>query len=215
MTTISQLVWSIISKDAQALDYLCKGLLNTSAYAANILPKIQASTLSKVSQGSIITALARIKKNSQIKTNSIPKMKIDDISLRLPIFELVYRKNRDPNPDLSQIYQKLEGLESVHFNVINVENELDIFVSYSRLELVKKQMRSFDLLLEEKNLTAIILEYDAKFRNFPGMGSQILSCLAQNSINMIECITTYSKFIIYIKQDLANLAIEALKSEFM
>jgi len=215
MFTISQQVWSIISSDITAMQFLKLGLLNTSGYAKTILPKIQAKSLAKVSLGSIVTALARLKKDVILDEQKIPKFEIEDLSLKLPICELVYAKNKNPNPDLSEIYKSLEKNDSTHFNLVNIEDELDIFVSSQKVDLVKRQMKDFTILLEEVNLSALILKYDYKYRNFPGMGSQILNCLALRSISFVECLTTYSEFIIYIKQDLANQAIEVLKEEFM
>ena len=128
---------------------------------------------------------------------------------------MVYQKTHNPNPDLSQIYKALQDTESIHFNVVNVEGELDIFVSTSQLELVQKHMNFFKLILKENDLSALTLKYDPDFRNYPGMGSQVLNLLAINSISFVECLTTYSEFTIYIKQDLVNRAMEVLKEGFM
>ena len=215
MYTISQQVWKIISKDVTAMQFLKKGLLNTSGYAKSILPQIQAVSLARVTLGSLTTALARVKKDLILNQEQIPKFRIEDLSLKLPILELVYSKTKNPNPDLSLIYQSLEKNDSIHFNLVNVEDELDIFVSSQKADLVKKQMKDFELILEEPNLSALILKYDYRYRNYPGMGSQVLNCLALKSISFVECLTTYYEFIIYIKQDLANQAIEVLKTEFM
>ena len=215
MFTVSQQVWNILSKDITAMQFLKQGLLNTSGYAKTILPKLQTKSLAKISLGSIITALARVKKDLILNEQNIPKFKIEDLSLKLPICELVYAKTKNPNPDLSEIYKNLEKNDSIHFNLINIQDELDIFVSNQKVDSVKKQMKDFSLILEEVNLSALILKYDYRYRNFPGMGSQILNCLAVRSISFVECLTTYSEFIIYIKQDLANQAIEVLKEEFM
>jgi hypothetical protein len=60
-----------------------------------------------------------------------------------------------------------------------------------------------------------VLKYDPKFRDYPGMASQVLNALSINSITMIECLTTYSEFIIYINQQEANKAIEIFTKDFM
>jgi|688.fasta_scaffold148353_3 hypothetical protein len=215
MLTVSQYVWSILSKDNIATEYLKKDLLNLTAYAKTIQTEIETQTLSKVSIGSIVTSLTRIKTklSSNIATN--PKFKIDDISLKLPISELVYQKSRNPNPELGKIYLELKNTGSVHFNIVNVEDELDIFVSSNQLDLVKNQMQNFGLILQENDLSALVLKYDPEYRNYPGMASQILNLLAINSIILVESLTTYSEFIIYIKQDFANRAVEVLKKAFM
>lgn len=215
MLTISQYVWNILTKDNIAVEYLKSDLLNTSSYAKLILPKIEAQTFTKVSLGSIVTSLARIKQKLNQNIVTKPKFVIQDISLKLPITELVYQKTHNPNPDLSQIYKALKDSDSSHFNVVNVEEELDIFVSTSQLELVQKHMNFFKLILKENDLSVLTLKYDPDFRNYPGMGAQVLNLLSINSISFVECLTTYSEFIIYIKQDLANKAMEVLKEGFM
>jgi hypothetical protein len=162
-----------------------------------------------------VTSLTRIKGKLSTNIATNPKFKIDDISLKLPISELVYQKTRNPNPELGKIYLDLKNAGSVHFNVVNVEDELDIFVSSNQLDLVKNQMQNFDLILQENDLSALVLKYNPEFRNYTGMGSQVLNVLAINSIVFVECLTTYSEFIIYIKQDFANRAVEVLKKAFM
>ena len=215
MLTVSQQVWSIISKDNVALEYLKNDLLNTTGYAKLIIPRIEKQTLTKISIGSVVTSLARIKQKLNIAAIDKPKFKIEDISLKLPITELVYKKNQNPNPDLSLIYAGLDGNESVHFNIVNVADELDLFISSSRVNLVEKHLKDSTLIIKEANLSALILKYDPDFRNYPGMGVQVLNLLAVNSITFVECLTTYSEFIIYIQQDLANRAMEVLKEGFM
>lgn len=215
MYTVSQHVWNIISKDNVAIEYLKADLLNTTSYAKLIQTKIEAQTLTKTTLGSIVTSLARIKKQLNQTIITRPRFKIDDISLKLPISELVYSKTHNPNPDLSTIYKLLESKDSIHFNVVNVEDELDIFVSSSQLNLVEKHMNFFKLILKETDLSALTIKYNPNFRNYPGMGVQVLNLLAVNSITFVECLTTYSEFIIYIKQDLANRALEVLKDGFM
>ena len=126
MLTISQQVWSILTKDNVATEYLKNDLLNTSSYAKLIQPKIEALTLTTVSLGSIITSLARIKQKLNTVVVTKPRFRINDIALKLPISEIVYKKTHNPNPDLSEIYKALEDKESIHFNVVNVEDELDI-----------------------------------------------------------------------------------------
>jgi hypothetical protein len=215
MLTISQYVWLIVSKDSIVLEFLKKDLLNLTSYAKAILPQIEQQTLTKISLGSIVASLSRIKNKIELQENTKPKFIINDISLKLPISELVLQKNHNPNPDLSKIYKELQNLDSIHFNVVNVDDELDIFVSTSQIDLVKKHMNFFKIILQENNLSALTIKYNPEFRNYPGMGSQILNALALNSITFVECLTTYSEFIIYIKQDLASKAMEVLKEGFM
>jgi hypothetical protein len=76
-------------------------------------------------------------------------------------------------------------------------------------------MNFFKSTLQENNLSALTIKYNPEFRNYPGMGSQILNALGLNSITFVECLTTYSEFVIYIKQDLASKAMEVLKEGFM
>ena len=215
MHSISQVVWSQISKEPVILDLLQTGILNCSAYAAKLQPDVEKITLTKVNINSIVTALVRIREKQNLKTLQIPKFKIDDLSLKLPITELVYRKNINPNPALGNVYQNLENSESTHFNVISVQDEIDIFVSSNQTDIVKAGMNGFDLILQENQLAAINIKYDPNFRNYPGMANQILSCLAVNSINMIECFTTHCELIIYINQRLANQVLEILNQNFM
>ena len=92
---------------------------------------------------------------------------------------------------------------------------LDIFISDNFKDIVKKQMCNFELVLEETGLSAITLKYDYKFRNYPGMASQVLNLLAINSIIFVECLTTYSEFIIYIKQEYTDKTINLLRKTFM
>ena len=125
------------------MDYLKADLLNTTSYAKILQPKIQAQTLTQVSIGSIVTSLVRIKQKLTKIINAGPQFVIKDLSLKLPISELVYKKTHNPNPDLSSIYKDLETTDSVHFNVVNVEAELDIFISSNQTHLVQKHMNFF------------------------------------------------------------------------
>lgn len=215
MQTISQAVWSVISSDQVALEYLTKGLLNSSAYAEQIRPQIEHRLTLKVTTNSIVTALSRLRQTRVKVAQTIPKFKIDDLSFKLPITELVFKKDHDPNPMLAKIYEKLEKINNLHLNIVNVTNELNIFVSSSAAGIIKNCLKDFELILQEERLSALVLKYDSKFRNYPGMGSQILHALAVNSIIMVECLTTYSEFIIYIKQAEANKAVELLSRNFM
>lgn len=215
MQLISQLVYEHIVEDITALNYLKNGLLNTAQYAELIKPEIEYKLYTTVSKSSIVTALSRIKKNLNQQPSKIPKFEIEDIKLNLPISELVYKKDKNPSLDLIRVYQEIGSNNQTFLNINNATNEIDIFVSSSKKEAVKKLLKEQSLAHEVENLAVITLKYDPRFRDYPGIAAQVLNLLSIKNINMVEALTTYSEFTIYIQQDNAQKAIQTLQESFM
>lgn len=214
MQTISQIVSAIIQEDVVALTYLQEGLLNTSAYAEKILPIVEEKVFKDVGKNSIITALSRIKAKAS-DTHSKLDFKINDIRLILPIAELVYKKNKSLNAEISKVYRSFQNDHKIYLNINNVDHEIDIFASSPAVQKIKEVCGELELVTQENDLAAITLEYSSQYRNYSGMAAQILNALAVANINMVECLTTYSEFTIYIDQQEAQKTIGLLHDKFM
>jgi aspartokinase len=215
MKQIADHVRDIIFSDVITLEYLHKGLLNTSAYAQSIIPEIESRSLLKPTLGSVVTALSRIKHDDIIEESLLQQFVIDNIEMKMPITELVFKKTGNTIQLLSNLYSKLSKKERATINIVNVEHELDIFAQSDLSDIILQHFGKKNCLEIQPNLAAIILEYDPHFRNYYGMAAQVLMTIANNRVNMLECATTYSEFIIYIDQSQANDCLEVIKNNYL
>ena len=78
-------------------------------------------------------------------------------------------------------------------------------------QILKMLKKDYKLLEKVDNLVAITLTYNPKFRNYAGMAAQVLNLLAVKNINMLECLTTYSEFVLYISKTESERAIQTLQ----
>ena len=109
MIKIQDVVREIVFSDEDFLSAIANGYANLSAYAKKIQKTVERKSKKEVKTSGIVVALSRI--STQIKSRHplIEDVKIDNITTKSPLTEIVYEKNSNSISKLTSIYNKVRN----------------------------------------------------------------------------------------------------------
>jgi hypothetical protein len=185
--------------------------LNLSQYAKSIQPEVSEKTWKEVQLGSIITALTRIR--SEIVEKFEIKLKINDISLKIPITEINFGKNADHSQKISQLYKELSGIDSSFLNIISGNTETGIFINSNYENRVLEVFNNQKPNLFLTGLGAVSIKFDSECLQNMGTVYQILKYLVWESINLMEVVSTYTELTLIVDKINAKRVFEILSEK--
>ncbi len=207
MISIQSAVEKIIKEDAEAYIALKRGIINFSQYAYDIHGKIEKICKKEVKHGSIVIALTRIessKKHGLMKTYA-PIIKIDNITTKLPVVEIVYDKTPKTLAKLSQILDLKETKLDDFFVMTLGTKEITIICSQNIISSVKKVFNE-QSKIEQNNLVAIGLSFSEEYYKLPNITFSLIRELALKEIVIAETVSSYTEVIFICHQkDLNNI----------
>jgi hypothetical protein len=194
MIKIQDVVKEIVFSDEDFLSALANGYANLSAYAKKIQKTVEQQSKKEVKTSGIVVALSRL--SSQIKNIHplIQEVKINNITTKSPLSEIVYEKNADTLSKLTAMYGKVKKGTDDFFTMTLSTNDITVICSDKiRLEIEKKL---FDKpLMKEEGLACIGLSLDPKYYHLPNITFSLIRRIARKRIPLAETITTRSEII--------------------
>ncbi len=194
MKKIQDVVREIVFSDEDFLSAIANGYANLSAYAKKIQKTVERKSKKEVKTSGIVVALSRI--STQIKSRHplIEDVKIDTISTKSPLTEIVYEKNSNSISKLTSIYNKVRNGTDDFFTMTLSTNEITVICSDKiRFEIEKKLAET--PLMKEEGLACIGLSLDPKYYYLPNITFSLIRRIARKRIPLAETITTRTEII--------------------
>lgn len=194
MLKIHHSVRDILYTDEEALIALAKGYMNLSAYAKSIEKKVESFTKKEVGITAIIVALSRIKKEIKKADSFIQDVKINNITTKSPLSEIVFEKTPSLLSKLSSMYEKVKTSPDDFLTMTLSTSEITVICSDRIKESVLKHFKEKPYMIQD-NLASIGLSLDPKYYKLPGITFSLIRKIAQKKIVLAETITTYTEII--------------------
>ena len=209
MLKISDAVAEILFSSDLALEALRSGILNLSAYAAQILPQVEATTYKTVQVPSIVVALSRIAKTLDQSASLKPKVQLDEISIKSPLCDLTFEKTTQTLHQARTLAHHLD-IQNQHFlTMTQGVNEITIIATQEyRAEILEHFKTPPKQMFSE--LVGVSMRFSETYLSEPNVIYTLLSFLAVKRINLIEIISTYTELTVVIEQKQMQLALLAL-----
>ena len=215
MITVSKAVKEALQSSPVLLEVFELKIINLSALAEILKPKIEEKLLKKVSKNSIIVALQRLekeigkkKKRFSDKIKEVFKGKVE-LTVRTNLVELVFQKTKDFSSAFvqcgtSSFFILTQGLSEIVI-VLEKEKEQCVIGALSKIKLIKRI----------DNLAAISIKIPPEALFSPGIFYFILKPLALEGINIIEAASTFRELhLIFNKEDLEK-ALQILRKNLL
>jgi hypothetical protein len=204
MLSIQKCVNAELIKRPFYIGMLQSNLLNTSAFAIQIKPKIEAIMEKKASLGTIIACLARAKKSLDIVK---PIQKFHKISINYPLTWI--SSNGLNEKSKTKILDQLPSLNSYY------ENKHSIVVTYKE----SMNQPTIDFGGTDSTLISsvceVIIEYHDKYHSETGLFYEIAKEFYWHNISLIDQ-NSNDKFVwLYIESKNIERALEVLRSKFV
>ncbi len=199
MIKIQDVVRDIVYSDEEALFALSRGYMNLSAYAKQIEKAVKQKAKKDVGVAGIVVALSRVKKEIKKPDPLVQEIKINNITTKSPLSEIVFDKTPQLLAKLSSLYEKVRTSNDDFLTMTLSTNEITVICSDRIKDAVLKHFKDKPRMIEP-GLASIGLSLDPKYYSMPNITFSLIRRIAQKRIVLAETITTHAE-VIFVFQE--------------
>lgn len=211
MRTITEQVEKEIKNLPLIEESLGLGIINLTALARELKPKLENVSLKKTSVGAIVMSLQRLGKKLQKK--SLPKTslpRIMDITVRSRLVEITFSNQSKPKDLQSLLSKKIDGVPNVFLNLSQGLFDTTLIANQELAEYLlgiipKSNVNTLT------NLSAVVIRFEEDTIQVPGVYYQILKSLAWENINLIEIISVANELSLFFEESQIEKAFITIK----
>jgi hypothetical protein len=214
MVSISDALSKIVAQAPFLEEGLGSGIINLSALARILKPRIEKRLLKDVSDAALVMALKRLAdkiEKKQPRPSELIKY-VSDITVRSHLSEFTFRISESILPKQIRLLQAIKGRDGRFVTFSNGASEMTAIASSDLGKTVQDIFSGEKLLSRYDGLSAIILSLTPQTVNAPGIYYLILKLLAWEDLNVVEVVSTYTEFIILLNDRDIDRAFSTLRS---
>jgi hypothetical protein len=214
MLTISDALGKIIAQTPFLEEGLSSGIVNLSALARALRPRIEAGLVKDVSDAALVMSLKRLSdrlKKTKVRPREMAKY-VQDITVRSHLSEFTFRNSETLLPRQIKLLQEIRGRGDRFITFSSGADETTAIVSSDLEEAVQRIFRGERLVCRYGGLSAVILRLTPQTVAAPGIYYLILKLLAWEDINVTEVVSTYTEFVILLDDASIDRAFSTLRS---
>ncbi len=199
MIKIQDIVRDIVFNEEEALYALAMGYMNLSAYGKRIQKEVEEKTKKEVHVSGIVVALSRVQKELKKVHPLIQQIKINNITAKSPLSEIVFEKTPAILSKLSSMYEKIKTTNDDFLTMTLSTSEITVICSDRIKESVMKHFRDKPRMIES-GLASIGISIDPKYYPMPNITFSLIRRIAKKRIPLAETITTHTEIIFIFPQ---------------
>jgi len=211
--SIARIVEDLISENPMMEDYLARGLINQSALARSILPRIERELGEKPNPQAAIMAIKRYARSAQKKkylgdikgvlagcTLNL-KSGVTDIAveLRENLFPLFKELSKKVKPGRGEVLSFVQGFA-----------EAAIIVDDKYADFLLSHLNKRDILVVEKDLVVLYILAPPEFWDVPGIIAYITGQVSARGVNIVDIVTTQTELSLILYKKDASVAFETI-----
>lgn len=216
MIRVSGVVEDIVKQSPLLEEGLSRGLINVSALARDILPRVEQKTMKEVTEGAIVMALKRLSADIAAHDQSGKVFQnAPDMMVRSNLFELTVRNSPALPAKLPQLATLVASQNNAYFLTVTAGvYETTIIASDALRAQIDNILCDEQTVNELIDLSSITLRLSPELLEIPGSYAQILRRLGWEGINVIEMVSTYLELTVILRQQDTDRAFSVLKEAF-
>ncbi len=193
----------IIDTDNVAKEALEEGLLNLSAYARKIKPRVDERLWKQVHVGAIVTALSRLPQTKEAPL--VPKLILKDLTVQTGIIEYIFENSTEAHETIAAI--RPTARRGDFFVVMQGLNEIALLCKQH--EVSTPSLFTIQTL---KDLAAVTIRLDDTVIEQPNIFYALMKPLIAQRINIVEIVTGLGEitFVVHTKDQ--QKTFEAMQS---
>ncbi len=205
MIKIQDIVRDIVYNEEEALYALSCGYMNLSAYAKQIQDEVEDKAKKGVKTSGIVVALSRVQKELKKVNPLIQDIKINNITTKSPLSEIVFEKTPIILSKLSSLYEKVKTSNDDFLTMTLSTSEVTVICSDKIKDAVLKHFKDTPRMIE-KGLASLGISIDPKYYPLPNVTYSLIRRIAKKRIPLAETITTHTEIIfIFHSKNLAEV----------
>lgn len=199
MIKIQDIVRDIVYNEEEALYSLSKGYMNLSAYAKQIQKEVERKTKKDVKVSGIVVALSRVQQTLDKTHPLIQNIKINNITTKSPLSEIVFEKTTNILSLLSSLYEKVKTTNDDFLTMTLSTSEVTVICSDKIKDSILKHFKETPRMIEP-GLASLGISIDPKYYPMPNITFSLLRRIAKKHIPLAETITTHTEIIFIFSQ---------------
>jgi len=200
MITVSKHVEQLVKDSPFVEEGLALGVINLTALARKLKPKIESKSLKKTSVGAVVMALQRLGIKLKQKNFRHKILMPKDITVKSGLLELTYLNSPELRRNYQHILKLAEASHDMFFNVLQGVFETSIIASKELMEQLGKILTGEKITSSIKDLASLTLRFAEEAVYSPGAYYSILKALAWEGINVVEVISIHNELSIIVEQ---------------
>lgn len=208
MITITDIIKSIIVNDEIAYEALRLKLLNCNAYARIIHKSVEDARMEYVQVDTISTILRRLQNDQEFLKAIKPKFKLNNLSIKAPLFEITYDLVNFNYHELNKIVEKINPNDDF-ITLSRGNKEISVICSEKVYHNIIDKIKAKPKIIID-NLGAVSTSFSEEFFHEPNLIYAILGELGIKRIDLIELISTYTEITFIVKNEDISKTLNAL-----
>jgi len=212
MITVPQVVSEIINNSPILSENFSEGLVNYSSLARKLQPQIEKKLFKKVTIGSIVMALKRLKIPSLSSSGLTEVLRlITDLSLRSSLISLTFTNSPSLFENQSKLLSVASKTPNSFLTISSGIYETSIFISRNLEEEASKIFGNETEKLRVEGLSSITLILPKEATHTPGIHFTVFKQLFSNSINVFDVASSFTELTIFLHSEDTEKAFGVLK----
>jgi hypothetical protein len=213
MQRISDLVEQYVLETPLVEEHLAMGLINLSALARHLRPRVRKALLRPVSDAAIVMALRRLTPRLAARTRA-PRTKTSrpaDLTVRSNLVELTFHVSDTIRGRNRRLMDRVAREGDAFVTYTQGATEVMLMVSAALEKAVLEIFAGERLVAKVRGLSAIVIRLSTASVQTPGVYYAILKQLAWQDLNVVDVVSTNTEFTIVVGGDQVDRAFAALR----
>jgi hypothetical protein len=216
MHRISDIVAEYVLETPLIEEHLSLGLLNLSALARHLRPRVRKALLRPVSDAAIMMALKRLAPRVAARTRrpATRTARPADLTVRSNLVELTFHASDTIREKHRRLLNRVDRLEDAFLTYTQGASEVMLMVSATLEKPALEIFAGERVVSKMRNLSAIVIRLAPGAVQTPGVYYAILKRLAWQDVNVVDVVSTCHEFTIVVANDHVDAAFSALRRYF-
>jgi len=212
MITIVEILNTIIRESPFLEEGISEGIINFSALARKVRPRVESALMKPVSESAILMALKRMtpKITQKIKLDSKLIRQMGDITVRSDLCEFTFSKSVTLLEKQKKLLHAIKDKIDPFITFTQGVYEITAIVNSSLEEIVRKIFKDENIISRVIDLAAITIRLSPQSVHTPGIYYSLLKQLAWHNINVVEVVSTFTEFTIILQKGQIDISFSAL-----
>jgi hypothetical protein len=213
MITVTESVRKFIKGSPLVEEALSRGLINLSAFARELKPKIEEELMKPVKNGTIIMALKRISHEPEKTTQKVTQaiQAGSELTVRSNLAEYTYISSETLPNKYATLSRQIYKHPNAFFTLTKGLRETTLIVSAILREELEVAFQKEKLFSKIENLSSITITHSKEVVYMPGFHYLILKSLAWEGVNVIESVSAFTEFTVIVESKDVDKAFGILK----
>jgi aspartokinase len=213
MRRISDVVEEYVLETPLVEEHLSLGLLNLSALARLLRPRVRKALLRPVSAAAITMALKRLAPRVAARTRrpATRTARPSDLTVRSNLVELTFHASDTLREKHRRLLTRVDRTEDTFLTYTQGASEVMVMVSASLEKTALDIFAGERVVSKVRNLSALVIHLAPGAVQTPGVYYAILKRLAWHDLNVVDVVSTCNEFTIVVTNDQVDKAFSALR----